>query len=104
MDNGNCEGWPLQLAPQMGMAIVFARVFGVVLPIGFGRNGGIPKVLCVRSNARLVFDDHDAGRGVFNKERQGAVHNSCLVKDVLHRWGEVFDLRISMHGNLEGMC
>ena len=48
---------------------VFAEVSGIVFPICFGWNGGIPEVSCIGSNARFVFDDHDAGRGVFNKQR-----------------------------------
>ncbi len=79
LDYWNGEGWSLQLPPQMGMPIVFARVFCVVLPIGFGRDGGIPKVLCVGSNTWLVFDDHDGGRGMLDKQRQGPVQNTCLT-------------------------
>jgi len=66
---GNREGWPLQLPAQMGMPIVFSRIFGVVFPIGSRRDSAIPKVFCVGSNAWFVFDDHDAGGGVFNKQR-----------------------------------
>jgi hypothetical protein len=51
----------------MGMAIIFAWISGVVFPIAFWRNGGIPKTLCVSPDSRFVFDNHDRRSRVFDE-------------------------------------
>ncbi len=53
----------------MGMPVVFTLISSIMLPVRLGRDGLIPKILCVGSNAWLIFDDHDAGSGMFDKER-----------------------------------
>ena len=99
-DERDGQGRPLQLAPKVGVAIIFTGIPRIMFPLWIGGNRLIPKCSRIGANARFIFNDHDGRGGMFDKHRQNAILQPGLGKRVLNALREILDVRISVHGNL----
>ena len=93
---------PLQLAPQVTMAVIFARIFLIVLPGGIRRNRLVPKRFGIGPDARLIFDDHDGGRRMLDEDRHDPGRGLRARQRLLYERRHIFNLRAAAHLDAKG--